>query len=76
VANGNRTTALSGSQLKPPALPEVSDCRSVNGILMAFKTVTKVMSQKRIITMDNIEQNVSLPADIFALPADIKVLIK
>ncbi len=25
MANGNRTTALSGSRFKPPALPEVSD---------------------------------------------------
>ncbi len=59
-----------------PAEVQASDYRKVDGILMAFKTVTKVMNQERITSIDTVQQNVSLPEDTFALPPDIKALVK
>ena len=54
----------------------LSDYRPVNGITLAHRTVTKLMGQERITTMESVEQNVELPADRFDLPAEIKALIK
>jgi hypothetical protein len=59
-----------------PAEIQPSDYRNVDGTLMAFKTVTKVMNQERITSIDTVQQNVSLPEDTFALPPEIKALIK
>jgi hypothetical protein len=59
-----------------PTEVSVGNYRSVDGILVACKMVTRVMGQERITTINSVEQNVTLPVDIFALPADIKGLIK
>jgi hypothetical protein len=34
------------------------------------------MGQERIVTVEKVEHNVALPADRFALPAEIQALIK
>ena len=54
----------------------VSDYRPVNGIMLAHKTITRLMGQERITTLDSVEQNVDLPAGRFDLPDEIKALIK
>jgi outer membrane lipoprotein-sorting protein len=59
-----------------PLESSLSDYRSVDGVLMPYKTVIKTIGPERISTVDGIEQNVNLPADRFALPAAIKALIK
>ncbi len=53
-----------------------SDYRAVDGVLLAHKTVVHVMGQQRISTIDSVVQNVDLPADRFALPQEIKSLLK
>jgi hypothetical protein len=52
-----------------------SDYRKVDGILMAFRGDIDVIGQKRTMTTTSIEQNVELPADLFALPEAIKGLL-
>ncbi len=59
-----------------PAESYLSDYRAVDGILLAHKTVVRVMGQQRISTIDGVEHNVDLPADRFALPQEIKLLLK
>jgi len=54
----------------------LSDYKPVGGIVMAHRNVTKLMGQERIVTVQSIEHNVDLPADRFALPPEIKALIK
>jgi len=53
-----------------------SDYRAVNGVLQAHKSVIKSLGPDRTITVEKIEQNVDLPPDRFALPAEIKGLLK
>ena len=59
-----------------PVESTFSDYESVDGILLAHKTVIKSIGPERIATIEKYEQNISLPADRFALPAEIKALIK
>ena len=59
-----------------PVETTLSDYKSVDGILLAHKTVIKSIGPQRIATIEKYEQNVSMPADRFALPAEIKNLIK
>jgi outer membrane lipoprotein-sorting protein len=59
-----------------PVVAEPGDFRKVDGITMAFTSRMKVMGQERVVTIDKVEHNVALPADRFALPAEIKALIK
>jgi hypothetical protein len=55
---------------------EPGDFRQVDGLTLAFTSRIKVMGQERVVTIDKVEHNASLPDDRFALPADIKALIK
>ncbi len=59
-----------------PTESYLSDYKAVDGVLLAHKTVVRVMGQQRISTIDGVEQNVDLPADRFALPQEIKSVIK
>jgi len=53
-----------------------SDYRQLAGsIRMPFKNKLSLAGQTRISTAESIEQNVELPADRFALPAEIKALV-
>jgi hypothetical protein len=36
----------------------------------------KVMGQERVVTIEKVEHNVAIPADRFALPAEIRPLVK
>ncbi len=53
-----------------------SDYQRIDGILMPRKNVIKTVGPERVATVDSIEHNVNLPPDRFALPAEIKALIK
>lgn len=53
-----------------------SDYQRIDGILMPRKNVVKTVGPERIATIESIEQNVDLPADRFALPAEIKAMVK
>jgi len=55
---------------------EPGDFRKVDGIMVAFTSRMKVMGQERVVTIEKVEHNVALPADRFALPPEIKALIK
>ena len=55
---------------------EPGDFRKVDGLMVAFTSRLKVMGQERVVTIEKVEHNVAMPADRFALPAEIKALIK
>jgi len=59
-----------------PVVAEPGDYRKVDGIMMPFRNRMQVMGQQRVVTIEQVEHNVALPADRFALPAEIKALIK
>ena len=65
------------SQMGPiPVESFPSDYRPIDGILMPRKNVIKTVGPERVATVDSIEHNVNLPPDRFALPPEIKALIK
>ena len=55
---------------------EPGDYRKVDGITMPFSSRMKVMGQERVVTVEKVEHNVALPADRFALPAEVQALVK
>jgi len=54
----------------------VTDYRKTGEVLQAYKTTMNVMGQDRVITATSIEQNAAIPDSVFAVPADIKELLK
>ncbi len=65
-----------GPEGKFPLVASLGDYRSVDGIKMAFTSKVSVAGQERTVTIERVEQNVDMPADRFALPAEIKALVK
>jgi hypothetical protein len=59
-----------------PVVADPSDYRRVDGIMLAFASRMTVMGQERVVTIEHVEHNVAMPADRFALPAEIKALVK
>jgi hypothetical protein len=59
-----------------PVVAEPGDFRKVDGIMLAFTSRMKVMGQERVVTIEKVEHNVAMPADRFALPAEIRSLVK
>jgi hypothetical protein len=59
-----------------PLIADPGDYRRVDGIMMAFASRMKVMGQERVVTIEQVSHNVAMPADRFALPAEIKALVK
>ena len=55
---------------------EPGDYRAVDGILMPFVSRVAALGQQRTLTIEKIEHNVDLPADRFALPAEVKAIAK
>ena len=68
------TVTTSGGPV--PVVAEPGDYRKVDGIMMPFTSRMKVMGQERVLTIEKVEHNVELPADRFALPAEIRSLVK
>lgn len=52
------------------------DYRVLDGVKIPFTIKQYLMGQERVITLQSVEHNVSLPADRFALPAAIKALVE
>jgi hypothetical protein len=55
---------------------EPGDFRKVDGVMLAFTSRMKVMGQERVVTIEKVEHNVALPDDRFALPPEIRALVK
>ena len=68
------TVASAGGQIA--VVSEPGDFRKVGALLMPFTSRMTVMGQQRMLTVETVEQDVALPADRFALPAEIKALVK
>jgi len=58
-----------------PVSVAVSDYKKFDGVLMATKTIQKAASQQLIFTLSAVEHN-AVKDDTFALPAEVKALIK
>jgi hypothetical protein len=54
----------------------VTDYRSVDGILTPFQMRQKAAGQELLITIQSVKQNTELPAGIFAVPEEVKALVK
>ena len=59
-----------------PITSHVSDYRKVDGVLMPFKVKALIMDQERVLITESVEHNVELPADRFALPAEIRSILE
>jgi hypothetical protein len=59
-----------------PTEMSVSDYRRVDGVLMPFQLKQKVLGQEFTITHESIQINVEIPKERFALPDDVKALMK
>ncbi len=54
----------------------VSDYKKFNGILMPTKIRQSILGSQVEMTLKSVEQNVNIPQDRFALPKDVKDLLK
>ncbi|MFH1998844.1 MAG: DUF620 domain-containing protein [Planctomycetota bacterium] len=55
----------------------MNDYRDVDGVLLPFETRIKMMGQERMKSrVTSINQNVELPPDTFALPEEVRMLLK
>jgi hypothetical protein len=52
-----------------------ADYREVDGILIPYENVVKIMGQERKMTIGSVKHNIELPADVFGLPAEIQALV-
>jgi hypothetical protein len=59
-----------------PVEAYVTDYQKIGDALRSMKTTMKVMGQDRIITVTGVEYNVDIPDSIFAIPDDIRELMK
>jgi hypothetical protein len=65
-----------GAAGKFPVVALMGDYRQVDGIKIAYSSTVTLMDQTRVTTVERVEQNAVMPADRFALPAEIKALVK
>ena len=59
-----------------PFTSYMSDYRDIDGILIPHTVEVEVMGQKRVIKTESVEHNVELPADRFALPAEVRSILE
>ena len=70
-----KTTMIATSQMgEVPVSVTVSDYKNFNGVWIPAKTTQKAAGQEFTMTIDNVQLNPAIPADRFALPAEIKAL--
>jgi hypothetical protein len=67
-----RTTPLGNI----PAETDMSDFRTVNGIITPFTLTEKAMNQNMVMKFASVSYNADIPKDRFALPPEIKALKK
>jgi len=58
-----------------PVEISLSDYRQVDGIMVPFRTMERMLMQQMLTTISNVEHNVELPADAFAPPDEVKALL-
>lgn len=54
----------------------IVEWKEFDGIKMPVKTKQKILTQELTMSIDEVKQNVDLPEDTFAPPADVKKLLK
>ena len=69
-------TTIETPQGTIPVESSFSDYQATNGVLLPRKSVMKVATQERIVTVQSIEQNVELPTDRFDAPKEIKTMLQ
>lgn len=57
-----------------PVVTYMEDYRSVEGLLMPFRSRVESLGQERFVKVNSVEHNVELPADRFDIPAEIIAL--
>ncbi len=58
-----------------PVRIRLQDYRELDGLKLAYRTIMELLGQERVMVINRLQQNVDLPADRFALPADVKALL-
>jgi hypothetical protein len=59
-----------------PVETYLEDYRSVDGLLMPFRSRVESLGVERLVTVQSVEQNVELPANRFETPADVLALME
>jgi hypothetical protein len=67
---------VEGPMGKVPVESYPSDYRSVDGLLVPFRTRANVLGQQRLITVSSVEHNVELSPDLFDVPVEVRELLE
>lgn len=59
-----------------PAESSVGDYRTVEGVMVPFLIKQKVLGQEFTVTLQSVKTNIEIPKDRFAVPEDVKALVK
>ena len=59
-----------------PTESVVSDYRDAGGVLVPYKSVSKILTQQLVMTVENVKPNAEIDASRFALPDEIKALLQ
>jgi outer membrane lipoprotein-sorting protein len=57
-----------------PVVTYLEDYKSVEGLLMPFRSRMESLGTERVVTVKSVEHNVDLPADRFAVPPEVLAL--
>lgn len=58
-----------------PLVANMDDYRTVDGVMLPYRTTINIMGQDRQVVVDNISHNVEMPDSLFAIPPDIRELM-
>ena len=59
-----------------PVVAVVSDYKKVDGVMVPYRSVEKVMGMAQAMTVESVEHNVDMPADRFEPPEAVKALMQ
>ena len=59
-----------------PVTSKLSDYKEVDGIKIPFTNSSSMMGQEQAIALQSVEHNVEIPADRFAVPAEVEELLE
>jgi hypothetical protein len=70
-----KTTMVAASQMgEVPVAVTVTDYKNFDGVWVPSKTIQKAVGQEFTMTIESVQMNPEIPADRFALPAEVKAL--
>src|ERR1700704_4838225 len=70
-----KTTIVASSNMgEVPVSVTVTDYKNFNGVWVPSKTIQKAAGQEFTMTIESVQLNPEIPAERFALPAEIKAL--